>query len=319
MNEPRILSGLPVFRAVARLGGFSTAATRLGVTPSAVSQAIRALEDQLGVLLIARTSRSMRLTAAGSQLLSDIDGPLAQLAEAVQSLRHQEQVIEGALRIALSPRAGSCITPYLAGFLAAYPGIRLDLTCDDAPGDLVKGNLDAAIGFQRAPDGDVISVPVGPPVRWAVMAGPAYLALHGTPLSPEDLMVHRLCRRHIPGSARLQPLRFQRGAERVELDPPAAIVLDDPHVTDAVLRTGQVMAQVPLHGPLDNTDLIEVLADFAPEPLQCRIYYPSRVAQTAWLRAFLDWCAHDREATHALVNDAVFDQLSPLDRDEVIV
>lgn len=323
MNESRILAGLPIFRAVATLGSFSTAAGQLGVTPSAVSQSIRALEDQLAVQLIARTSRSMRLTEAGAQLLADIDAPLAQLGEAMQGVRSQGAQIEGPLRISLSRLAAeTCIRPHLPGFVEAYPAIRLELACDDRPTDIVKGGYDAAIRMRASLEGDMISLPIGPPLRRSVVASPAYLARHGSPNQPEDLMGHRLSRYRLLGSQRVQPLSFQRGETRLELDPPPAMVLDDLSMIGTVLRSGQVMAQI-FHAveaaAIRTGTLIEVLTEFEPPPMQFHIYYPSRVLQTGRLRAFLDWFARGKRDHTRSVDDAVLDQLGPLNGQEVVV
>lgn len=331
MNESRILAGLPVFRAVATLGSFSTAAGQLGVTPSAVSQAIRALEDQLAVQLIARTSRSMRLTEAGAQLLADIDVPLAQLGEAMQGVRSQGTQIEGPLRISLSRLAAEvCIKPHLPGFMDAFPGIRLELACDDRLTDIVKGGYDAGIRMRESLDGDMISLPIGPPLRRSVLASPAYIARHGTPRQPEDLMSHRLSRYRFIGSQRLQPLTFKRGEELLELDPPPAVVLDDAAMIGALLRAGTTISQA-FHaveaGAIEDGTLIEVLTGFEPPPMQFHIYYPSRVLQTGRLRAFLDWFARGKRSratssatsSTTSVDDAVLDQFGSLDGQEVIV
>ena len=299
MNESRTLAGLPVFRAVATLGSFSTAAGQLGVTPSAVSQAIRALEDQLGAQLIARTSRSMRLTEAGAQLLADIDAPLAQLGEAMQGVRSRGAQVEGPLRIWASRLAAEiCIRPHLPGFLDTYPAVRLELICDDRLTDIIKGGYDAGIHMRETPEGDMISLPIGPPLRRCMLASPAYLARHGTPQQPEDLMSHRLSRYRFPGSQRPEPLCFQRGETRLELDPPPAVILDDLPLIGTMLRAGQVMAQA-FHaveaGAIRDGTLIEVLTGFEPPPLQFHIYYPSRALHTARLRAFLDWFARGKQ------------------------
>lgn len=291
MNESRILSGLPVFRAVATLGSFSLAANHLGVTPSAVSQSIRALEEQLGAQLIARTSRSMRLTEAGAQFLADIDGPLTQLSQALLGLRTQEAQIEGPLRIVASQLATqSCIAPRLPGFLAAYPAIRLDLIGGEMPADLARAGVDAAIGLEAPPDSEVTARPIGAALRRCVLASPAYVARHGAPTRPEELMAHRICRYRFAGSSRPAPLQFRHGPELLELDPIPAMILDELATIGAVLQSGQVMAQVFRTGDAPAGDgLVELLAEFAPPPLQFSLFYPTRLQKNECLRAFLDW------------------------------
>ncbi|WBU63711.1 LysR substrate-binding domain-containing protein [Paracoccus aerodenitrificans] len=300
MIEARILAGLPVFRAVAVHGGFTAAAGRLGVTPSAVSQSIRVLEEHLGVRLFARTSRSLRLTEAGTRLLADIDAPLSRLSQATQALRDSEGQSEGPLRVSLSRLALEiCIMPQLAQFIQANPAIQLELSTDDRLTDIVKGGFDAGIRLRESLEGDMISLPFGPPLRRVLLASPDYLARHGTPAVPADLIGHRIQRYRFPGSQRLEPLQFRDGDQRLELDPPAAISLDDIRGIGMAVRSGQVIAQ-SFHAieedAINEGRLVELLPKYEPAPVQFHIYYPSRILQTARLRTFLDWFARGRRS-----------------------
>ena len=298
MIEARVLAGLPVFRAVAVNGGFTAAAGRLGVTPSAVSQSIRALEEQVGTRLFARTSRSLRLTEAGSRLLAEIDAPLGRLSNAIESLRDSEGQPEGPLRISLSHLASEiCVMPQLAQFIQAHPAIQLELSTDNRLTDIVKGGFDAGIRMRESLEGDMISLPIGPPLRRVLLASPEYIARYGKPATPADLQGHRVQRFRFPGSQRLEPLRFREGDQRLEIDPPAAVSLDDIRSIGLVLRSGQIMAQafrVIEQKAIDDGSLIELLQEYEPDPLQFHIYYPSRILQSARLKAFLEWFARGK-------------------------
>ena len=299
MIQSRILAGLPVFRAVAVHDGFSAAAVRLGVTPSAVSQSIRTLEEHLGTRLFARTSRSLRLTEAGARFLAEIDGPLSLLSQAALDLRESEIQAEGPLRICLSRLALELrVMPSLVPFMLKHPAIRLEFCTDARPGDLVKGGFDAAISLREAPDGDMVALPIGPPLRRVLLASPEYLARHGAPSAPGDLIRHRVQRFRCPGSQRLEPLRFRQGDRLLELDPPPALVLDDIRDAGVVLCDGLVISQIYeglLTGPIGDGRLVELLPEHEPAPEQFRIYYPSRIRQTARLQVFLDWFAGGKQ------------------------
>ncbi|MDO5641221.1 MAG: LysR family transcriptional regulator [Paracoccus sp. (in: a-proteobacteria)] len=331
MNEARILSNLPVFRAVATLGSFSAAAGQMGVTPSAVSQSIRALEELLGVQLISRTSRSMHLTDAGARLLASIGEPLAQLSAAMQAAQgHADQPEERLHLIAPAPACALLIRPYLADFLDAHPRLRLEISSGDCPADLAKAGIDAVIspqgsGAVASVGTDSIALPFGPPLRRALLASRDYLARHGKPGDPDDLATHRLCRYRAQGSPRPEPLIIRRGTTLIEIAPPAAFITEDQTLIETLLHAGQAIAPVWLHPgqpPPETRDLVEILPEFAPPALQFHLYAPAGRGLHRALHALAARAAPPPESATGSppsVTDAIFDQFGALKRHEVIV
>jgi len=296
--DPNILAALPVFRMVAKTGGFTAAAGRLGISVSAVSQSIRQLELRMGIRLFDRTSRSVRLTERGRLLLDAVEAPMGLLAGAIETIRQADGEPSGHLRITLSRLAAEiCVLPRLADFVRRYPAIRLELSTDDRLTDIVSNGFDAGIRFRGALELDMISVPLGPPLRRSMLASPDYLARAGEPRSLEDLSRHAVIRYRFPGSGRLEPLSFRRGDEAIHLDPPAALILDDNSHFAVASRAGLGLAQrfrATEEAAITSGVLVSVLDAYEPEPQKFHIYFPSRDLQPAKLRAFVDWFRHAR-------------------------
>ncbi|UVK51244.1 LysR family transcriptional regulator [Mesorhizobium sp. AR02] len=303
--ESSILAGLPVFRMVARAGGFTAASGRLGISVSAVSQSIRQIELRLGIRLFDRTSRNVRLTERGRQLLETIEGPIGLLAGAIETAREVDGEPSGHLRITLSRLAAEiCILPTLVGFVRRYPAIRLELSTDDRLTDIVSGGFDAGIRFRGTLELDMISVPLGPPLRRSMLASKDYLARAGEPQTPEDLSRHAVIRYRFPGSGRLEPLTLRRGEETILLDPPAVLILDDNGHFALASRAGLGLAQrfrVTEEAAIESGELVSVLDAYEPELQQLHIYFPSRDLQPAKLRAFIDWFKTGRAGTDTTV------------------
>ncbi|WP_181257442.1 LysR family transcriptional regulator [Pseudaminobacter soli (ex Li et al. 2025)] len=291
--DSSILAALPIFRIVARAGGFTAASGRLGISVSAVSQAIRQLEHRLGIRLFDRTSRSVRLTERGHQLLEAIDGPIGTLSGAIEAIKEADGEPSGHLRISLSRLAAEvCILPKLAEFVRRYPAVRLELSTDDRLTDIVNNGFDAGIRLRGALELDMISVPIGPPLRRSILASPDYLARAGVPRTLEELVQHAVIRYRFPGSGRLEPLTFRRGEETIHLDPPAALILDDNGHFALASRAGLGLAQrfrATEEEALKSGELMSVLDAFEPEPQHFHIYFPSRNLQPTKLRAFIQW------------------------------
>jgi DNA-binding transcriptional LysR family regulator len=290
--ESELFSLLPAFRMVASAGGFTAASGRLGITPSAVSQKIRQIEALVGARLFERTSRSVRLTEAGRLLLQDTDRAFSDIADALDRVRTVEKRPAGNLRINLSRLAAQiCILPRLAGFVRHYPDITLELATDDRLSDIVAGGFDAGIRFSDTLELDMIARTIGPPLRRTVLASRSYLDHAGTPQHPNDLTNHQVIRYRFPGSQRLEPLSFEIDGQIFRLDPPPRLVFDDNHHFDFAVRSGLGIAQLYRETELpaiEAGELVELLTDFAPRPVQFQLYYPTR-NQPEKLRAFIDW------------------------------
>src|SRR5690606_4504765 len=175
------LNLLRMFMAVAEVRSFRAAADALGVTRSAVSQGIRRLEDGLGVALVQRSTRSVRLTEAGERLRREVAQPLKTVAAALEDVV-DDGPPRGLLRVIVSSIAERFLSgPLVAGFARAYPGITLDVTVSDEESDIVAAGFDAGVRLGEVIEQDMVAVPVTGPQRQSAVAAPAYLEVHGAP------------------------------------------------------------------------------------------------------------------------------------------
>lgn len=193
---------LRAFVAVGETLSFSRAAAALGVSASALSQLVRGFEERVGVRLLNRTTRSVALTDAGENLFRRVRPAVSELGEAIGQVRRYRERPSGTVRLhAFRSAARRCIEPILAGFARDYPDVVLDITLDDTVVDFVADGFDAAIRVGEVIERDMIAVPLGPEMRQIVVATPGYLAAHGTPAHPRDLVGHRCVRWRWPGHA----------------------------------------------------------------------------------------------------------------------
>lgn len=183
------------FVAVGELLSFSRAAEALGVSPSALSQMVRGFEGRVGVRLLHRTTRSVALTEAGESLFRRVRPAVAELGDAIGQVRRYRERPAGTVRIhAFRAAAGTYIEPILPDFARAFPDVVLDITMDDEVADIVAGGFDVAIRIGEVIARDMIAVRLGPELRQIAVASPAYLAAHGRPEHPHDLVHHRCIR-----------------------------------------------------------------------------------------------------------------------------
>ena len=185
------LSGIAVFVTVAEARSFRAASERLGVTRSAVSQAIRRLEERMGVALVQRTTRSVNLSEAGERLYQAVRPALDDMNTAIEAVGEMREHPTGRLRLTVSSIAERFLSgSLLADFLLAYPDIRLDITISDEEFDIVAEGFDAGVRLGEVIEQDMIAVPVSAEQRQMVVGAPAYLARHGAPAHPRDLPAH---------------------------------------------------------------------------------------------------------------------------------
>lgn len=232
------LGDLATFAVVARERSFTAAARRLEVSTSALSHAMRTLEAQLGIRLLARTTRSVAPTEAGQRLLARLDPALAEIDAALAGLRDAQASPAATLRItAVKHAVETVVLPMLPAFAARFPDIRLEIDVDDGLTDLVAEGYDAGIRFAGRIEGDMIAVPIGPSLAGAVVASPLYLNGRSAPRTPADLAAHRcIVHRRGDGSAYPWPLR-EGGAER-SLQVDATIGFNDSDLVCAAAIAG---------------------------------------------------------------------------------
>src|SRR6202035_4352671 len=270
---------------------FRRAATDLGVTPSAISQAVRALETRVGAALFIRTTRSVGLTEAGERFLSRAKPAFEELVAASEVARDLGQRPAGLLRLAV-PRAVVPIVlePLIASFCADYPEVEVEIAASEEMVDLAAGGFDAGVRMGQFTAADMVAVRLPPPFRFIIVGSPAYLARSGKPERPDDLRQHaclRLRRSH--GAIALWSLKDNNRAIEIAVSGPL-IANDFPTMLGAAVE-GVGLAQVPAPiatGLVKAGKLVQVLASFAPMGPGVFLYYPGHRQLMPKLRAFID-------------------------------
>ena len=292
------LNAIAVFIAVAEARGFHAAATRLGVTRSAVSQSLRKLEDGMGIALVQRTTRSVSLTEAGERFYRSVAPALADVRSAVESTGDLHTPPSGLLRLAVSSIAENFLSgPLLVSFLEAHPGVRLDVVVTDEEFDIVAEGYDAGVRLGEVIEQDMIAVPVSSGQRQVVVAAPGYVARFGAPAHPRDLPTHRCIGwRRAPGVA---PYRWEFGEDGREFD-----VAVEPEVTtnDMWLMIRMACAGGGLTFGMEETfrpwiargELVVVLEGYCPSFPGFFLYFPTRRNLAPKLRALVDHVRRER-------------------------
>ena len=295
MNQPADnlpLAELQAFAAVAEARSFRQGAARLGVSPSALSHAVRSLEGRLGVRLLHRTTRSVAPTEAGARILATLAPALLDIRHAVDDAVSQASTPQGRLRLS-TPRvpARLVLGPLVEGFLRAHPRMVVELVCDDALVDIVAEGFDAGVRFGESLQADMVALPLGAPQRFIVVAAPAYVAEHGAPATPDDLAQHRCIGLRF-ASGRRYAWQLGRGAEALQLQVAGPLTVNDDMLALQAAEAGLGLAYVyaaQAAPALAAGRLVPVLADWAPPAEPLYLYYPSRRLQPAGLQAFIDW------------------------------
>lgn len=290
------LNDLQAFMAVARAGGFREGARATAGSASALSEAIRRLETQLGVRLFNRTTRSVALTEAGAGLLARLGPALGEVEAALDVVNGFRDRPAGTLRLNVPVSASRLVLPRIVpGFLAAYPAIRLEVIAEESFVDLMAAGCDAGIRYDERLEQDMIAVPIGPRAqRFATAASPAYLNRHGRPQHPRDLLDHACLRGRFPGRGAM-PWEFVRDGEMIRVDPPGPLIVSlggavDLAVDAAIAGTGIVsLFEDWLRPHLYSGVLEPVLEPWWEEFSGPFLYYPGRRLVPAPLRAFIDY------------------------------
>ncbi|PKV43731.1 LysR family transcriptional regulator [Janthinobacterium sp. 61] len=285
------LNELTAFAAVARLRSFRKAALERGVSASALSHALRTLEERLGVRLLNRTTRSVTPTEAGQQLLARLAPAMREIDDALLDLSTLQDVPAGKLRLNVPrPAARLLLAPMLSCFVARYPRVQVELVTDDGMIDIVRDGFDAGIRFGEQVAADMIAVPVGAPQPFLVVASPAYLAAHGAPATPHVLLEHACIGRRFP-SGRQYAWEFGQEGEAVSIAVSGPLVFDDDELMLRAARDGAGLAYVyeaDARADIAAGRLVNVLERCLPPPSRYFLYYPSRRQMPAVLRAFVD-------------------------------
>ncbi|HTG24007.1 MAG TPA: LysR family transcriptional regulator [Reyranella sp.] len=291
------LADLTAFVAVADELSFRAAAARVGVTPSALSHAMRQLEERLGVRLLHRTTRSVALTDQGQRLLERLRPAISQIAAALEDLDRERRQPSGRLRIhASAGAAAAAIAPVWDRFLAAYPDVHLELQVDDAPVDIVAKGFDAAIGIRERAAVDMVAVRVTGPMEVTVVGAPAYFARRPAPRTPDDLAHHSCIQYRWGDGVFVWPFQRNGQSRRISVRGPVTVNSPGLAVRAAVDGLGIAYTILPPAEPfIRSGELVPVLEDWLPPYEGYFLYYPGHRQVPSALRALIDMLRTGRE------------------------
>ena len=285
------LADLETFLAIAKAGGFRKAAALKGVSGSALSHAMRGLEERLGVRLFHRTSRSVSLTAAGEMLVAELEPNLQGIRDAVDNLHRFRAAPAGRVRITVLQDASRLLlAERLPSFLAQYPDIELEIDVDDKFVDMVAGGFDAGIRYGGTVPEGMIASRLTPELEWVVTGAPAYFERNGRPNVPEDLMHHK-CIRIRTGTDRIYHWEFVKEGKESRLDVPGSVMVGDSELSLRLAQSGvglfyTLRDRIATH--LETGTLELTLADWAFRTPGFYAYYSSHRQVPTALRALLD-------------------------------
>lgn len=287
-----LLSHLPVVMAVARRGGFAAAAGELGMSPSAVSHAVRLVEERLGIPLFARTTRSVSLTEAGRALINGAGPALQNIAENIEQIRAARGKIGGLLRLNMPSIALPLVaTRLLEAAARSLPELRIEIYVDDSIADIVAEGFDAGIRLGEMIAEDMVAVRLTAPFKAIIVASPAYLAAHGQPKSIAALRQHNcIAFRQIKAGGLYRWELLDHGRD-IMIESPGRLIVNNALYARELALAGLGLAYV--FEPLVRQDieagrLIQLLPKTAVEEPGLFLYFPQRAAITPKLRAFID-------------------------------
>ena len=286
------LNALSAFVAVAEARSFTKAAARLGISPSALSHAMRGLEERLGVRLLARTTRSVAPTEAGERLLTVVSPHLQGIESELSALNLLRDIPAGTIRLTASEHAAyTVIYPVLARLAADYPEIKIEVNVDNMLADLVAGRFDAGIRLGEHVERDMVAVRIAPDMRMAIVGTPAYFERHPRPETPQDLTQHECIGIRLPTHGGLLPWEFDKDGRSVTVRVEGRLIFNTMSLAlRAVLDglgLGYCLDDMAAEAIADGR-LIRVLEDWCEPFPGYHIYYPSRRQLSPALRLLID-------------------------------
>ncbi len=283
---------LLAFLAVARERSFTKAAAQLGVSQSALSHTIRALEARLGLRLLSRTTRSVSPTEAGERLLLTVGHRFDEIEAELEALSEFRDKPAGTIRItATDYGADTILLPKLAKFLPDYPDIKVEIFIDYGLTDIVAQRYDAGVRSGEQVAKDMIAVRIGPDIRMAVVGAPSYFAKRSLPKKPQDLTDHNCINLRLPTYGGLYAWEFEKGSRELKMRVDGQLVLNGSIQMLNAALAGVGLAYVPedlVQPHLDKGDLRRVLEDWCPPYSGYHLYYPSRRQSSAAFALLVD-------------------------------
>jgi DNA-binding transcriptional LysR family regulator len=297
------LDGMVVFVAVAEAKNFRVAGERLGVSASAVSQALRKLEERLGVPLVHRTTRSVSLSEAGERLYGTVRPAVADMEAAVTAVTELGDAPRGTLRLLV----GTAVDPVLArlplaDFLTTHAHVRLDLVVSDAVVDIVAAGFDAGIQLGEVIDRDMVAVPVTGDIRMTVVGAPSYFARRPKPKHPRDLVEHECLNWHPAPEALPYRWEFTEGGRELAIAAPGRVLSTDSSVNIGLARDGlglTIVYEDQVRDEIARGELVPVLEKFCEPFPGYYLFYPHRRHASPALRALIDHLRRPQRARRA--------------------
>jgi DNA-binding transcriptional LysR family regulator len=282
---------LAVFLAVAQERSFTRAAARLNTSQSALSHLMRRLEARLGIKLLARTTRSVSPTEAGQQLLDTLAPAMGEITARLEALSKLREAPSGLVRITCSRHAAETVLwPAVDRVLQRYPDIQVELSVDGALTNIVAERFDAGVRLGEQVEKDMIALRIGPDLRLAVVASPAYLAANPTPISPRDLTRHRCINLRMATRGNLYVWEFEKGDTTLNVRVEGTLIVNDTDTAIRAAKAGHGFACTMLdrvEAELAQGSLVQVLEDWCQPFAGHHLYYPDRHDLSSAFRAVL--------------------------------
>ena len=285
-----VLTDLDAVLSIARHGSFRAAALELGMSTTALSNAIAKLEKNLGIRLFNRTTRSVSLTDAGTTFVERIGPAMTDIHDAMLAAQSLQEIPTGTLRInAFATAAREVMEPLVLSFLQRYPQVHIDLVTEGRLVDIVAARFDLGLRPADLVPHDMIAVPLGRKRSNAVVASPDFLRTHGTPIVPADLYRFRCIRARLPNNA-LFRWKFEKDGNAVQIDVQGSITLDESSLVRIAAQNGVGLGYVmeaDVREDLAAGRLVRVLEDWTPSLAPLALYYPGRKNPPAAFSAFI--------------------------------
>jgi DNA-binding transcriptional LysR family regulator len=286
------MSDLPAFLAVARERSFTRAAAQLGVSPSALSHTMRALEERLGVRLLTRTTRSVSTTEAGERLLRRVGPHFDEIAGEIDALGELRDKPAGTIRITTGDHAASSILlPRLSGLLADHPDLVIELSVETGIVDIVAERFDAGVRLGETIAQDMIAVRIGPDMRMAAVGSPSYFAGRKPPQTPRDLARHACINLRFPTLGGLYAWEFEKAGKELSVRVEGQLIVNDIELARQAALDGTGLAYLPEDYAalyLASGELVRVLENWCPPFSGYHLYFPSRRQQSPALAVVIE-------------------------------